>query len=706
MEKQVTRTSNISRETQKLEKPGPKPSSIPLVIYPGPIETEGKEDEEEWLREEQRGTEWLNLLYDLVIVAILTVFSASNEVSSPESILTYFSYIVLIWWVWASQTLYDVRFQANDWIHRLFKFLQLAAFAFVGITSQAFDPENVLPPSDDLLSDPTVAGAMQQGATAFKGVAAAYGLSRLLCGIQYLYVAYATRRHGRWVTLAIPAATCFLSFALNFIAAFLNSNTAAKIVLLYLPLGLEMLAVLILPFFRGYIKTPVALVSQRYGELTLVILGEGIIGIIRNLGNAVKGFGVGNNVYGQAVCVLVIVWCAWHFLFHGFNAEIRMGRKRGILWLILHLPLHFVLLLLLAGMNNAVQYDNLGVAFVSVTGAFDTLQQQGVDVLSRNGTFDLSQVPMQDLTLQFGNLELVPSFPDEVAYFENTVQQFPQNTTVNPFINLLQYEVNALMYVAVEYQLGITQELYDTAMRVTQFNASWVSTDNETVLEQYLDFVQDTVGDAVREFSSEMDTEILQGTVFFLPATGGFLFLVCVLNVLRAPPSRLWPWTAWGTKLAVSIGLGLLGLLDLGGIQINFTEQDNSFPDLNAVYRLLRANWLLPTAAITYAALVLADAIFMSIARWAEERGLGKVATEESYSPTATEGRAGDGLPLERIGSTKDADKAHDRESSDQDEERFWAEGPRAHSPRLLEGNEDGASDEVGEETFMHARAV
>ncbi|KZT53864.1 hypothetical protein CALCODRAFT_557294 [Calocera cornea HHB12733] len=626
MEKKNTWTSGLEREEQRakqLEKHvRAQARFIPLVIYPGPIqkenETVGDKEEEEWLLEEQRATEWLDLLYDLVIVAILTVFSASNEVSSPESILIYFSYIVLIWWVWASQTLYDVRFQADDWIHRLFKFLQLAAFSFVGITSQAFDPSNVLPPNGDINADPTVSGAMQQGATAFKGVAIAYGLSRLLCGTQYLYVTYATRRHHRWVSLAVPSATCFFSFVLNLIAAFLTTNQAAKVALLYLPVGVEMLAVLILPFFRGYIRTPGSLISQRFGELTLVILGEGIIGIIKNLGNAVKGFGVGNNVYGQAVCVLVIVWCIWHFLFQGFTAEIRMGRKRGILWLLLHLPLHFTLLLLLAGMNNAVQYDNLGQAFTSVTGAFETLELQGRDVVFGNGTFDLSQVPMQDLTLQFGKLELVPTFPEEVANYEATVRQFPGNTTTNPFIDLLQYEINALIYVAVEYQLGVSQELYDTLQRITQFNNTWDSTGDQTVVDQYLLAVNDTFNEAVFEFSAEMDTEIFQGTVFFLPATGGLLFLACVLTVLRNPPMGLWMWLAWAAQLTVSVGLGLLGLLDLGGIKIVFTEEDAGFPQLSPVYRLLQANWLLPTGALAYAALVLADALCVSMARWTD----------------------------------------------------------------------------------------
>ncbi|KZT53870.1 hypothetical protein CALCODRAFT_35717 [Calocera cornea HHB12733] len=459
-----------------------------------------------------------------------------------------------------------------------------------------------------------------------------------------------------------------------------------------------MLAMLVLPFFRGYIMLPVALVSERYGELTLVILGEGIIGVIKTLGDAVKGFGVGNAVYGQAICVLVIICCAWHFLFHGFNPEIRMGKKRGILWLLLHLPLHSVLLLLLAGMRNAVQYVNLGNAVIDVTDAFATLQAQGIAVLSQNGSgaFDTSQLPMEHLTVQFGKLPITTSFPDEVAFFEATVQQFPGNATVDPFIELVQYEVDALYWIAAEYSVEPSQELTDAYVRITVgTNSSWTPSDNDTLVQDTFNASMDEVSQLVLDFLSLYTTEVLEGTVYFLPTSGGLLILVSILNLLRSAPIGRWMWITWASHLIVGIGLALLGLLDLGGIEIKLTNDNVGDNHLSPVYRLLHSNMMIPTAAIAYAVLVLADAVFLSIGRRAEGGSLNKVAAEEAYSPSANGVREDDVLPLVSIGQTKRSDSPPERDGSD--DERSWDGYQKGTSGPSLRMYGKVASEEEGQ---------
>lgn len=134
------------------------------------------------------------------------MFSSNHELSSPYSILQYWSYFVIICavlspcallptvlieyapgWVWASQILYDTRFEANDWLHRLFKLLQLAAFSFVGVTSQNFDPSNILPPVSTSNGAFQMAGPKQGGWNSFRGVCVAYAVSRAVLGVQYLY---------------------------------------------------------------------------------------------------------------------------------------------------------------------------------------------------------------------------------------------------------------------------------------------------------------------------------------------------------------------------------------------------------------------------------------------------------------------------------------------------------------------------------------
>jgi hypothetical protein len=81
---------------------------------------------------------YAELFYDLFFVASLTSFGIKHEITQVEGIASYVAFFTVLWyiishemqliinrWVWTSQTLYDVRFEVPDIIHRIYKFLQL-----------------------------------------------------------------------------------------------------------------------------------------------------------------------------------------------------------------------------------------------------------------------------------------------------------------------------------------------------------------------------------------------------------------------------------------------------------------------------------------------------------------------------------------------------------------------------------------------------
>lgn len=55
---------------------------------------------------------------------------------------SYLSFFALVWWVWASQVAYNVRFRQSDWLHRLFVFLQLLVFCALAAFTNNFDVTN------------------------------------------------------------------------------------------------------------------------------------------------------------------------------------------------------------------------------------------------------------------------------------------------------------------------------------------------------------------------------------------------------------------------------------------------------------------------------------------------------------------------------------------------------------------------------------
>ena len=54
-----------------------------------------------------------------------------------------FRYFTVIYWMWASQTHYDLRFQANDTFHRITKVLQIVLFVIIGAMSSSWDLEDM-----------------------------------------------------------------------------------------------------------------------------------------------------------------------------------------------------------------------------------------------------------------------------------------------------------------------------------------------------------------------------------------------------------------------------------------------------------------------------------------------------------------------------------------------------------------------------------
>ena len=56
-----------------------------------------------------------------------------------QNVVSYTSFFALVWWIWASQVAYNVRFRQPDWLHRFFVFLQLLVFAALSAFTNKFD---------------------------------------------------------------------------------------------------------------------------------------------------------------------------------------------------------------------------------------------------------------------------------------------------------------------------------------------------------------------------------------------------------------------------------------------------------------------------------------------------------------------------------------------------------------------------------------
>lgn len=333
-------------------KPFPR---IPILRWPSKLDPNSKNKRKQpWLTRETEATEWLSLFYDLVVVAVLSVFSETNELSTPAALLTFFSYYVLIAWLWASQTHYDVRYQAEDLFHRQFKAFQIGVFIYIGAASGNWAPGRI----QNAASMPDLTSDQQTQHTAanhsFLTVVIAYAISRLMLAFQFAVSAYMGKKTNRRISghltsIAVLLFSGLLSIIAIAIPASSKGRAITKVALFYLGIAVEILGGFAQLSKRLHAYANTAKVAERYGAFSLIILGEGLVGLTRAFNSAITGLSVGNvDTYLQVFLAIGIYYMIWAFMFSRFRREDRIGGRRAYLWEIVHFPLHFGLLLLLA----------------------------------------------------------------------------------------------------------------------------------------------------------------------------------------------------------------------------------------------------------------------------------------------------------------------------------------------------------------------
>jgi hypothetical protein len=120
----------------------------------------------------------------------------------PSNALSFVSFFVLVWWIWASQVAYNLRYRQADWIHRIWVFLQLIIFSILAAFTLDFDITNGIssPDADAANTQQSLLDSGQDqssiNASNFrdsrlpkvnaKGLAMTMAASRLLLLVQYL----------------------------------------------------------------------------------------------------------------------------------------------------------------------------------------------------------------------------------------------------------------------------------------------------------------------------------------------------------------------------------------------------------------------------------------------------------------------------------------------------------------------------------------
>jgi low temperature requirement protein LtrA len=278
-------------------------------------------------KDEERHADWLELLYDLVLVAAvsqLAFFESANY--SLIGFLGSIPLFFVIWWGWVGHTFYLSRFGTNDVFHRIFTFAQMLAIGGLAVTVKYAWSVN---------------GA---------GFALSYAVLRFMLVAEYL-------RAGRY----IPEARILTNhYVLGFGVAAIIWLTSV-----FVPVpwrfglwGIALIVDILTPISAGekHVKIPVhsTHIPERFGLLTIIVIGETIVLIIYKIG--LLGLTFNTAIIGlMGLIIAFSVW--WNYFEESRGAEakvIEAGNQmtKYQVWLYSHFPLLLGFVTVGAGIGN------------------------------------------------------------------------------------------------------------------------------------------------------------------------------------------------------------------------------------------------------------------------------------------------------------------------------------------------------------------
>ncbi|KAF4547515.1 Hypothetical protein D9617_41g062660 [Elsinoe fawcettii] len=301
------------------------------------------------------------LFYDLFFVANLTVFCLVKEVNDTTTLAQYIGFFTILWFTWYQVSLYDIRFSKDSIFDRIAKVCQFGIMLGFAINGPTFDVGEKLESIMGLSSDDSISIIADPNLTSFKSLTIIMMASRLVLVLQYLQALFLTRKQTETILpMSLIAGTEFIAAMVYFGLFFSFHSLHANAYLTWYAVA----------FLETAICTAVSSVwrtisfkgthlVQRMSLLTLIILGEGIIGLAKKCQTIVKGqiFGFTSGTIANIICCVLIIYLLFLLHFPSLpSPERHFGSIRQQIYSLLHFPLHLSLVLSLDGANQFISW--------------------------------------------------------------------------------------------------------------------------------------------------------------------------------------------------------------------------------------------------------------------------------------------------------------------------------------------------------------
>jgi low temperature requirement protein LtrA len=263
--------------------------------------------------EEHRVATPLELLFDLTFVIAFGISAnefahllAENHVGA--GLLGFSLATFSVCWAWINFSWFASAYDTDDWIYRLLTMLQM-----VGVIIMA-------------LGFPPMFASIEHGHNVDNRVmVAGYVVMRIALVAQWLRAAKQDPEHrSACLTYAAAVTVAQVGWAATI---FLHTTVPVTFVLVALLIGVEFLGPVIAETRKGGTPWHAHHITERYGLLTIIALGEGVVGTVASLSAVVSAQGWSFDAVFVVVAGVGLTFGMWWTYFMVPQAELLHARR-------------------------------------------------------------------------------------------------------------------------------------------------------------------------------------------------------------------------------------------------------------------------------------------------------------------------------------------------------------------------------------------
>lgn len=500
----------------------------------------------------------------------------------PTALGDYVGFFRVLWLTWLQVSMHDVRFPRQSVLERVFKACHLGVMLGFAVVGVYFEP-----------TEDVVLGVQTVNGHAFSRALLA---SRLTLFAECLLALWLVRRFQRmYVPLLLTGATYLISalaylgisyafepqyqsrgaFAGWYVVAVVETGVVLVISVCFRGMG-----------FRG------THISERMTLLTLIILGEGTLGLATSIGTAWKVIADSRFALeafiGGIIAAVLIIYFAYMLYFDMIPAKGFSDIKHTI-WTALHLPLHVFTVIFVEGNAKAITW------LCAVTTA-----NRWIKAFSANALWIMSAASVKAEPAVF------PAAMNYTAYFADQAAQY--NKSAEVYLKVLKDEParavtsSAIAVVGNGTQASLAQ-LFTAQANLGSVVSTAIVDKFGIETRNYDDYSSEAVDsddgaspDIFRgqqqKFAAYFDYWELVFVYLFV--TAGFLLLLvgCTYFISRKIYNRH-DYARFAACLAGGVTVGLLSLMSITA----HTEQSPG-------YDFIQSWWMLPTITLVFFSVV------------------------------------------------------------------------------------------------------